>query len=256
MLQAFPQYTSSTTQQGLTEQLVPGQSATYNALMVRWYKRMSNGLTFNVNYTYSHNLITSQLNQGGPLTYQENASDFPNHLSITGVYALPFGTGKKFLGHSNKWVNAAIGGFTVNTIYQYLSGAALSWGSIPVFGTTAAPYAYEPKLKISPRNINAAFNTSLFDIAANDQPSSTYNYRTFPLFYGRQDATNNLDASIIKDFNAGERVKIQYRFEAFNVLNHANFGAPNLTPTNSAFATINSTSSVPRVLQQGLVVRF
>jgi hypothetical protein len=250
LLQAFPQYSS------ITQQLNPGQSSTYNALMVRLYKRLSNGLTFNVNYTYSHNLLTAQLNQGGPLTYQENASDFPNHLSITGVYALPFGTGKKFLGHSNKWVNAAIGGWTVNTIYQYLSGAALSWSSIPVFGTTAAPYAYEPKLKISPRNINAAFDTTLFDIAANDQPSTTYNYRTFPLFYGRQDATNNLDASIIKDFNAGERVRIQYRFEAFNVLNHANFGAPNVSPTSSSFATITSTSSVPRVLQQGLVVRF
>lgn len=256
LLAAFPQYFNTPGNASVTQQLNPGQSSTYNALMVRWYKRMSNGLTFNVNYTYSHNLATAQLNQGGPLTYQENASDFPNHLSITGVYALPIGTGKKFFGHANKLTNAVIGGFTVNTIYQYLSGAALSWGSIPVFGTTANPYSYEPRLKISPRNINAAFDTKLFDIAANDQPSSTYNYRTFPLFYGRQDATNNLDASIIKDFNAGERVRIQYRFEAFNVLNHANFGAPNLTPTNSAFATINSTSSVPRVLQQGLVVRF
>jgi hypothetical protein len=153
-------------------------------------------------------------------------------------------------------VNALIGGFTVNTIYQYLSGAALSWSSIPVFGTTTSAYTYEPNLKISPRNINAAFNTKLFDIAANDQPSTTYNYRTFPLFYGRQDATNNLDASIIKDFNAGERVRIQYRFEAFNVLNHVNFGAPNLSPTSSSFATITSTSSVARVLQQGLIVRF
>ncbi len=85
-----------------------------------------------MNYTYSHNLISSQLNSGGPLTYQEDASDFPNHLSITGVYELPIGTGKKFLGHSSRLVNGFVGGWTVNTIYQYLSGAALSWG-IPLF---------------------------------------------------------------------------------------------------------------------------
>jgi hypothetical protein len=246
LLQAYPEYSS------VTEQLVPGQSATYNALIFRFYKRLSDGLTANVNYTYSHNLSTAQLNGGGPLTYQENASDFPNHLSITGSYQLPFGHNKPFFGHANHVVDGVIGGFTVNTVYQYLSGAALSWG-IPLFANGTQ---YDPTLKIFPRQYTGAFDKTKFDTVANDQPSSTYNYRTFPQFYGRQDATNNLDASILKDFRAGEKVKVQYRFEAFNVLNHASFGAPNLTPTAAAFGTITSTSSVPRVLQQGLRVIF
>jgi hypothetical protein len=246
LLQAYPEYSS------VTEQLVPGQSATYDALIFRFYKRLSDGLTANVNYTYSHNLSTAQLNGGGPLTYQENASDFPNHLSITGSYQLPFGHNKPFFGHANHVVDGVIGGFTVNTVYQYLSGAALSWG-IPLFANGTQ---YDPTLKIFPRQYTGAFDKTKFDTVANDQPSSTYNYRTFPQFYGRQDATNNLDASILKDFRAGEKVKVQYRFEAFNVLNHASFGAPNLTPTAAAFGTITSTSSVPRVLQQGLRVIF
>jgi hypothetical protein len=247
LLQAHPEYS------GVNEQLVPGQSATYNALIFRFYKRLSEGLTANVNYTYSHNLSTAQLNPGGPLTYQENASDYPNHLSITGSYQLPFGHNKPFLGHSSALTNSLIGGFTVNTIYQYLTGAALSWGNFPIFANGTS---YDPTLKIHPREYTGAFDVSKFDTASNDQPSTTYNYRTFPQFYGRQDATNNLDASILKDFSLGERVKIQYRFEAFNVLNHASFGAPNLSPTNKAFGTITSTSSVPRVLQQGLRVVF
>ncbi|HEY4381921.1 MAG TPA: carboxypeptidase regulatory-like domain-containing protein [Acidobacteriaceae bacterium] len=246
LLAAYPQYSS------VTEQLVPGQSATYNALIFRFYKRLSDGLTANVNYTYSHNLSTAQLNGGGPLTYQENASDFPNHLSITGSYQLPFGHNKPFFGHANHVVDSVIGGFTVNTVYQYLSGAALSWG-IPLFANGTQ---YDPTLKIFPRQYTGAFDKTKFDMVANDQPSTTYNYRTFPQFYGRQDATNNLDASILKDFRAGERVKIQYRFESFNILNHASFGAPNLSPTAAAFGTITSTSSVPRVLQQGLRVIF
>ena len=247
LLQAYPEYS------GVTEQLVPGQSATYNALIFRFYKRLSNGLTTNVNYTYSHNLSTAQLNQGGPLTYQENASDFPSHLSITGSYQLPFGHNKAFFGHANRLVDGVIGGFTVNTIYQYLSGAALSWSNFPIFANGTS---YDPTLKISPRQYTGAFDVTKFDILSNDQPSTTYNYRTFPQFYGRQDATNNLDASILKDFSAGEKVKIQYRFESFNVLNHASFGPPNLSPTAAAFGTITSTSSVPRVLQQGLRVVF
>ncbi len=246
LLQAYPEYS------GVTEQLVPGQSATYNALIFRFYKRLSNGLTANVNYTYSHNLSTAQLNGGGPLTYQENASDFPNHLSITGSYQLPIGRGKPFLGHANRVVDAIIGGYTVNTVYQYLSGAALSWG-IPLFANGTQ---YDPTLKIYPRQYFGAFDKTKFDMNANDQPSATYNYRTFPQFYGRQDATNNLDASILKDFHTGERVKVQYRFEAFNVLNHTSFGAPNLTPTSATFGQITSFSSVPRVLQQGLRVVF
>ena len=254
LLAAFPQYGAS----GATQQLVPVQSAQYNAVLFRFYKRASNGLTFNLNYTYSHNLNTSQVNAGGPQIYGENASDFPNHIAITGSYQLPFGQGKKFLGHSGAAVNAIVGGFTVNTIYQYLSGAALPWGgtgsgSIPLFlnGTQ-----YDSTLQIYPRNIAHALDTQKFDTNANNQPSSTYNYRTFPLFYGRQDPTNNLDASILKDFHIGERVKIQYRFEAFNVLNHASFGAPQLSPTSATFGQITSTSSVPRVLQNGLRLVF
>ena len=57
-------------------------AAQYNAVLFRFYKRASNGLTrFNLNYTYSHNLNTSQVNAGGPQIYGENASDFPNHNS-------------------------------------------------------------------------------------------------------------------------------------------------------------------------------
>lgn len=248
LLAAFPEYS------GVTEQLVPIQSATYNALIFRFYKRLSDGLTTNVNYTYSHNLQTAQLNAGGPMSYQEDASDYPNHLSITGSYQLPFGHNKPFLGHVNPMVNNIVGGFTVNTVYQYLSGAPLSWG-LPIFANGSS---YNPALKISPRKFTGAFDTSLFDTVANDQPSSTYNYRTFPLDYGRQDATNNLDASILKDFFTGEKVKIQYRFEAYNVLNHYIFGAPNTSPTSATFSQITSpnTISPSRTLQQGLRIVF
>jgi hypothetical protein len=253
LLQAYPQYGNGTAQSGITEQLVPGSDGAYDALLFRFYKRVSNGLTLNVNYTYSHNLATAQLNPGGPLTYQETASDFPNHLSITGVYHLPFGRGQTFLSRSPRLMDELIGGFTLNTIYQYLSGAALSWSNIPLFANGTS---YDNRLKINPRQYTGVLDKTLFDVAANDQPSTVYNYRTFPQFYGRQDATNNLDASILKDFYVGERFRLQYRFEAFNVLNHTSFGAPNVSPTSSTFGTITSVSSVPRVLQQGLRLAF
>ena len=189
------------------------------------------------------------------MTYQEDASDYPNHLSITGSYQLPFGHNKPFLGHVNYVVDSIIGGFTVNTVYQYLSGAPLSWG-LPIFANGTS---YDPTLKISPRKFTGAFDVTKFDRVANDQPSSTYNYRTFPSDYGRQDATNNLDASILKDFRTGEKVKIQYRFEAYNVLNHYIFAAPNTSsPTSATFGQITSVNTISpsRTLQQGLRIIF
>ncbi len=250
LLQTLPQYSS------VSQQLVPGASTLFHELLVRVQKRTSKGLTVNFNYQWSHNLTTSQLNNGGPLVYGENASDFPTHVSLAAVYALPIGTGKTFLGHSNHLVNEFIGGFTVNTIYTYLTGAYIQWGGP---GGAGQPYfangtAYNPALKIRPRNIGAAFDTSL--LAATSVQPNAYNLRTFPLFYGHQDGTNVLNASILKDFYVGERFRIQYRFETFNVLNHTQFGAPNVTPSSGSRGIISSTVGLPRVLQQGLRVVF
>ncbi len=151
LLAAFPEYGSS----GVSEQLLPIQSATYNAVLFRFYKRASNGLTMNLNYTYSHNLSTSQLNAGGPQIYGENASDFPNHIAITLSYHLPFGQNQKFLAHSGRVVDAIVGGFTFNSIYQYLSGAALSWSTIPLFANGTQ---YDPTLTINPRAIQGVLD--------------------------------------------------------------------------------------------------
>lgn len=246
MLQTLPQYSS------VSQQLVSGGGLLFHELAVRVQKRTSHGLTINFNYQWSRNLTTSQLNNGGPLVYGGNSSDFPNHVSLAGTYLLPFGKNQHFFGSANPVINALIGGFTVNGIYTYLSGAMLQWGGP---GGNGAPFfangtQYDSHLRIHPRNYTAALDTTLF-APASQQPTQ-YNYRTFPLFYGRQDATNILNASILKDFSFGERFKLQYRFEAYNTLNRNEFGAPNVTPNSSSLGKINSTVGLPRVLQQGL----
>lgn len=257
LLQQFPQYSS------VSQQLIPGASALFDELAIRVAKRTSHGLTINFNYQWSHNLTTSQLNSGGPPVYGENASDFPNHVSLAGSYLLPIGKGKLLLNNSNTLVNALVAGFTVNTIYTYLSGAAIQWGGP---GGAGQPYFlngtnWDSRLKILPRNYSAtnpAVDLSLFDTPTTrvkTQPDN-FNFRTFPLYFGRQDPTNNLNLSVLKDFSFGERVRLQYRCESYNVLNHMQFGAPNVTPSSSSFGVINSQANVPRVIQQGLRLVF
>lgn len=275
LMQSNPEYS------GVTQALVPGASATFNQLMARFYIRNAYGMTLNANYEYSKNLITGQLTPGGPLTYGESTSDYPHHVSVTGTYALPIGHGKKFLNHAGV-VDALIGGFQVNTIYQMLSGTPIQWGLVDFANGTAR---FQSDFQKNPRNIERAFNTDVFykgtgqgykscttpiagvpcDPTDTGQASSTYNYRQFPQYFLRSDFTNNLDASVIKAFRVGERYRIEYRFEAFNVLNHTQFGSPNVTPTSaisqtsagpSGFGTINTISSVNRTLQQGLRIQF
>ncbi|QEE28239.1 TonB-dependent receptor [Terriglobus albidus] len=253
LLQAYPQFGNGTAQSGVTQQLAPGASSNYNALMARFQKRVSDGLTLNVNYTYSRNLQAQPINPGGALTYQTNPSDFPQHLSISGVYRLPFGRGRQFVANAPYGVNVLIGGWTMNTIFQHLSGSPIQWNNAPLF---ADGTAYN-NVTFDARRVEGAFDTTKFNRDANSQPSSIYNYRTFPLFYGRQDGTNNLDVSVLKDFNVfKERIHMQYRFEAYNVLNHTNFGAPTVAPTSTSFGLITSTSTPPRVLQQALRLNF
>jgi hypothetical protein len=250
LLQAYPEYAS------VNQQLVPGASSNFNELALRAQHRMSHGLTVNFNYQYSRNLQAQQINSGGPLSYQENASDFPNHVSVAATYQLPIGRGRAFLGNSNAVVNTLIGGWTVNGIYTYLTGAAIGWGGP---GGSGQPYfangtAWDPRLAVRPRNVKAAVDTTLF-APTTAQPDS-YNYRTFPLYFGRQDAVNNLNASLLKDFSFGEHVKLQYRFETYNTTNHTQFGAPNVTPSSSSLGQITSQQNVPRVIQQALRLVF
>ena len=74
-----------------------------------------------------------------------------------------------------------------------------------------------------------------------------------------------LDFSIVKNNRWGEKVKIQFRAEAFNLLNRANFGPPNLIAFTGAadneqpltsFGRIRSTVTAARQIQFGLRISF
>jgi len=263
LLWPYSEYTS------VTQQLVPYASANYNALLVRLEKRMDNGLDLNVNYTYSRNLgAQSQLNTGGPLWYGETASDFPHSLHLTAIYQLPFGRGRRYLGDSPGLVDEFLGGWELSSIYSFDSGTPYGWGNVIYNGNWH-------DFNNNPHNAKGlAFNTAVFDTrtcqngttacnntvgSANYNPSvqpNAYNYRTFPLYALRADPTNNWDFSLLKNFRIHDRLQIQPRVDAFNAFNRVQFGAPNLSPTSSAFGTITSQQNTNRQLQGGVHILF
>jgi len=264
ILWPYSEYTS------VTQQLVPGASANYNALLVRLEKRMSHGLDFNLNYTYSRNLgAQSQLNQGGALWYGETASDFPHSLHLMAIYQLPFGRGRMFASGVNRLTDAFIGGWQVSSLWSFDSGTPYSWGNVIYNGNWH-------DIHNNPHNPNGpAFNTSVFDTRTcvngsttscnnnvgsagfnpNVQPNA-YNNRTFPLFAWRADVTNDWDFSVMKNIQIHERLIIQPRVDAFNAFNRVQFSAPNLSPTSAAFANISGQQNTNRQLQGGVHIIF
>lgn len=243
LLQSYPQYSS------VTEQLVPNQNASFNAIIARVTKRMSHGLQFDLNYEYSRQLgAQSTLNQGERPAYGETSSDFPQHLTLTLIYQLPFGRGRAFANQS-RLADEVIGGWQLTSIYQALSGQPISWNNV-IYNGNWHDFNNHPH-----QAQGTSFNTSVFDRVAADQPNS-YNYRTFPAYLLRSDANNNFDFSILKNFSLGDRVILQPRIDAFNALNHVQFQPANVSPTASSFGTITSQLNTNRQIQGGIHILF
>src|SRR6185312_10748800 len=84
----------------------------------------------------------------------------------------------------------------------------------------------------------------------------------------RQPGISQLDMSIFKNFKLTERLTLKFKWEVFNVLNHAMFAYATGNITNSAFGTLNTTPDVgiglnpilgtgaQRNMQFGLAVAF
>jgi hypothetical protein len=235
LLQAFPEFS------GVTQSNSNPGWGTFNELSVMFQKRFSKGLQATVNYQHSRQLNSYQNNAGEyKLYYGVTSGDYPDHFVITGSYDLPF-------FRTGRFRHALLGGWTLASIYTWESGGALSWGNVIYYGGP---------LNVEPRNLVQAFDVTRFERASANQLSQ--NYRTFPQMFNnlRSDAANNVDLSMLKNFHLTERIYAQLRFEAFNAFNRAQFAAPNLSPTSSAFGSITSQANTSRQIQMGLKLKW
>ena len=279
LLAPFPQYPvadSSSFSSGVTERNAPLGSSYFNSLNVRVEQRPSHGLQLVENFIWSKLIERDSWLNNTDTIPEKRISPFDHTLRfVTAVnYDLPVGRGKP-LSVESRWLDEVIGGWRVNAIYTYQTGAPILFMngstnnpgdyalcSVPTLsgacpnganGVPQAAFLIDPtSLNMNARQTNGpAFDISRFVTASAQQ--FQFHLRTFPTTFSalRQDAQNNLDASVIKRFDVTERTYFQFRFEAFNVLNHAVFGAPNLTATNAQFGIINSQANRARQIQVG-----
>jgi hypothetical protein len=240
LLQPFPQFGRINLQQN------SGGSSYFDSLNVRLEKRYSRGLSFLANYTWSKLIEQTRLLTDFSLAPEKRVSgdDRPQRFVVSTSYELPFGKNKLF-SFGSPVANRIFGGWVLNGIYTWQIGAPLTW-------TTNSIIYLGGDLNLNPRGVDGtAFDTTRFNTNSAQQLSS--NVRTFPTRFSnlRQDGANNFDLSIVKNTYITERVNLQLRLESFNAMNHPEFDAPNLTPTNSSFGKITNQPNLARAIQIG-----
>ncbi|MEK7406186.1 MAG: hypothetical protein AAB225_13860 [Acidobacteriota bacterium] len=247
LLRPYPQFS------GVASDTNEGYSR-YHSLQTRFEKRMSAGYTVNVAWTWSKFLeATGFLNDTDPVAERViSDQDRTHRVVISGLWELPFGKGRRFAASTNKVLGKLIGGWQVQEIYQFQSGAPLGFGNAIFTGNLA-----DIPLPSDQRTIYRWFNTAAgFERSSARQLAS--NLRTFSTRFSgvRGNGLNNWDISLVKNTGIAERARLQFRTEFINAFNHAQFSNPNTTPTSSSFGRVTSTSQWPRTIQFALKLLF
>jgi hypothetical protein len=235
----------------------PSGQSTYDGLEVEGQKRFSGGLSLLGSYTWSRtidNLRALDLWYG---TSWKQLSDLniSHRVSISGVYEIPYGKGRRFGSRAPPLADAALGGWQ-------MSGIAVLHSGFPFTVTTAGNIANtggitQVPLRISDPNLAESARTEYryFDTAAFVAPTAFRlgNAGGNPLV---GPGFQNLDMSVAKIFHMRERFTAQFRGEFFNILNHPNQGQPGATLGTATFGRITSTTGDPRTLQFGLKLLY
>ena len=147
----------------------------------------------------------------------------------------------------------------MNGIYRWDDGFPIGLGynssvNLPNYGTQR-PNLTGNLETCGTGNLNQNFcNPQVVSAPANYTDGTAPRYLTS----ARTPGTNNLTASLFKSFPLGfrEGARIEFRLEAFNVLNRVQFSGPDTTLGDATFGRISSQANAPRQVQLGLKAYF
>jgi hypothetical protein len=253
-------------------------SSKYYGINLHVEKRASNGLSLQGNYTFSRfedNIPgRNELGDpGGALSYYNtylnmnnraqdwglSGNDIKHRLVASVIYELPYGKGRAHAA-PNAFLDKVAGGWSLAYTGELHSGSP--YGVMEAVNLTnsfsdgnRANVVGNPVLssnRPTAQKIAEWFNTGAFAAPA----AFTFGNAGRTAGYGP--GAIGLNLSLLKDFHISERHDVQFRAEALNFINHANFALPNVQQGSAAFGTI--TSLVPgnqsRIIQLGLHYRF
>jgi hypothetical protein len=247
-------------------------NSSFNGMSAKLEHRSSKGFYYLVNYQWSKNLDNNSGEADSNDTsysrffgFDRSYSNFDSpHRSVASWgYQLPFGKGQRWL--QSGIGNVVAGGWQLQNIVQLRTGYPFSvtGGS----GSCLCGRYVPQRVNLVPgRKTGQLSNPSpfhYFDRTAYYVPGTTPG--TFStaasLIQGtvtrntlRGPGTGQVDLSAIKNFQIYERLTAQFRAEAFNIINHPNFGNPANNISNNNYGTITGTSTDNRDLQFALKI--
>jgi hypothetical protein len=245
-----------------------GGLGSYNAFSAKLTKRYSSGLTYLFGYTWSKTLDTGSAirTHDGDTLFPQNSycrnceyglSSFhtgQRFVSST-LYDIPFGKGRMH-NIANPVLNAIAGGWQVGGILTAQTGfpITVTIGGLDQSKTGGGfdrPVATGVSPYLANHNTNAYYNLAAFTV----QPEGTFGN------VGRNTVIGpglfNFDTSLLKNFKFAERHYLQFRWEAFNAINHPNWANPNVNANDKTnFGSITGTRTNMRQMQFALKYVF
>jgi len=242
----------------------------YRSLQFQLTKRLSQGLSVNASYTYSHDREkVRRLNpQDEELTDMISPLSRPHRFALSTVFEIPIGRKRAFLSEVHPIIDAFLGGWQLNAVFERQSGEPLVLPNLYYNGDIS-----DLEVNIGGRNADGqrlgvdvpAFDISGFRINgvvpgyANNYTISSQNVlRTLPYTSNniRNQPFQKFDLGLTKNFNIREGMKLQVRVEAINALNWVYFSGIQLAATNASFGLVNTQRNLPRDIQLGARFTF
>ena len=209
----------------------------FNTLQASLQRRFIRGMLFQMNYMWSHGIADASIGSGEAVSFQNMACracdrsstniDVRHVMTMNAVYQLPFGKGMKFLNGSGP-LSQLVGGWELAGIASARTGLPVNIG---VSRTAAAMLdgntsGQRPNLVpgvpiyASNQTITNWFNPAAFSAPANGTWGNLGRY------IGNGPGAYEIDSSLQKRFRITERVAINFRAAAFNLLNHPEYKTP------------------------------
>ncbi|MBS1852085.1 MAG: carboxypeptidase regulatory-like domain-containing protein [Acidobacteria bacterium] len=258
-------------------------NANYNAMQVNLRKRMSQGLQFDFNYTWSKSIdISSDAERidawgglGGQIinSWDPNAlrgvSDFDttHQFNMNWVFELPFGQGKPLAGGAHGLLQGIIGGWQLSGLARWTSG-------FPVYIANGATWPTNWQLggavvQVGPihakTTIRSDGSVNLFpeNLPTTDQGLGPFRH-LLPGESGQRNIVRGpgyagLDMGLSKRWKIGDKQGVSFRWEVFNVPNLKRFDVQTITNSIDAgptFGTYSGLLTNPRVMQFALRYEF
>lgn len=259
LLRPYPQF------DGITFPNLAGGSSTYHSLQLRVEKRFQSGLSLLGAYTKAKFISDVSSDKGfagdinAPIQNSNNRrldrslspQDISDRLVASYVYDLPFKS-------RASWSRHLLAGWQLSGITSLQTGRPLilsnQTNNTASLGGNSRPNStgQSAHLDSGQRTLNRWFNTSAFTEPA---PFTFGNVgRTLPDV--REPGLVNFDFSILKNIAIREQIRLQFRAEAFNLMNTPQFGQPGTALGTGQFGVITSQANSPRQIQLGLKLIF